>query len=87
LLLPALVLFGLEVAGRAGWMPRHLMPMPSDLLTTLLELAEGPLWKHVFASSARVFAGFSIGALLALVLGALVGFNPTLLTPKNFGGE
>lgn len=75
LLLPVLLLVTLETAGRAGWMPRHLMPMPTDLLATLIELGEGPLWKHVLASTLRVLSGFAIGAVLALGFGALVGFS------------
>ncbi len=75
LAIPVVLLAGLEIAGRAGWVPGYLMPMPSDLLVTLLELAEGPLWKHITASTLRVAAGFGIGALLALVFGAWVGLS------------
>lgn len=75
LAIPVLLLAALEVAGRAGWVPNYLMPMPSELLSTLLELAEGPLWKHIGASTGRVAAGFSIGAALALVFGAWVGLS------------
>src|SRR5450830_902890 len=73
--IPLALLALLEIAGRAGWVPGYLMPMPSDLLLTLLELAEGPLWKHIIASSLRVAAGFGIGTLLALVFGAWVGLS------------
>lgn len=75
LAIPVLLLASLEIAGRAGWVPNYLMPMPSELLSTLLELAEGPLWKHIGASTGRVAAGFGIGAALALVFGAWVGLS------------
>jgi sulfonate transport system permease protein len=75
LAIPVLLLAALEAAGRAGWVPNYLMPMPSELLSTLLELGEGPLWKHIGASTARVAAGFGIGAALALVFGAWVGLS------------
>lgn len=72
---PAAVLAVLEVAVRLGWVPAHLMPAPSDLFNTLLELADGPLWRHIGASAKRVFAGFVIGAVLAVAFGALVGLS------------
>ncbi|TCS36639.1 sulfonate transport system permease protein [Paucimonas lemoignei] len=75
LALPAVVLAGLEASVRLGWVPAHLMPAPSDLFYTLLELADGPLWRHIAASAKRVFAGFGIGAMLAIVFGALVGLS------------
>ncbi|RJG02892.1 ABC transporter permease [Noviherbaspirillum sedimenti] len=75
LVLPALILTLLEAAVRLGWVPAHLMPAPSQLLGTFQELAEGPLWQHIAASSKRVFAGFAIGTVLALALGAVVGLS------------
>ncbi len=75
LAIPLVLIAALEIAGRTGWVPGYLMPMPSDLLATLLELAEGPLWKHVTASSLRVAAGFGIGTVLALLFGAWVGLS------------
>lgn len=75
LVLPALVLAVLESAVRWGWVPAHLMPPPSQLLDTLQELAEGPLWQHIGASGWRVFSGFIVGSSLALLLGAWVGLS------------
>ncbi|WP_083438758.1 ABC transporter permease [Herbaspirillum autotrophicum] len=75
LVLPVILLAALEIAGRWGWIPGYLMPRPSELLTTLAELAEGPLWRHINASTLRVFAGFAIGGVLALIFGAWVGLS------------
>lgn len=77
-LLPAMLLAVLESVVRIGWIPAYLMPAPSELAVTLWELAEGPLWTHILASSLRVLAGFAIGASLALVLGSLVGLSRRL---------
>lgn len=76
--LPLLLLALLEAVVRAGWIAAYLMPAPSELWLSLLELAEGPLWTHILASSLRVAAGFAIGASLALLLGALVGISTRL---------
>ncbi|PZP22091.1 ABC transporter permease [Pseudomonas kuykendallii] len=78
LLVPALLLALLETVVRVGWIPPYLMPAPSELFVTLLELAEGPLWQHILASTLRVLLGFAIGASLALLLGSAVGISRRL---------
>ncbi len=75
LLLPALLLALGEAAVRLGWVGAQLLPAPSDIARTLLELAARGLAGHVLASSARVAAGFAIGASLALAVGSLVGLS------------
>ncbi|MFC5769060.1 ABC transporter permease [Thauera sinica] len=65
-----------EALVRAGWVSAHLLPPPSELLVTLADLAAGgQLFGHVLVSSVRVLAGFAIGALLALLVGAAVGLS------------
>ncbi|KAA3498258.1 ABC transporter permease [Rhizobium rhizogenes] len=63
----------LELFVRLGWVSPYVLPPPSELYETFLRLAEGPLWTNVAASTARVFVGFVIGSLLAVVVGSLVG--------------
>jgi len=73
---PVVVLLLLELASRAGWVPSNLLPPPSEVLGTLWWLLQqGSLFAHVAASTARVLAGFAIGAVLALSVGALVGLS------------
>jgi len=73
---PVLVLLLWELASRAGWVAPNLLPPPSEVLNTLVGfLQQGSLLSHVAASTARVFAGFAIGAVLALGVGALVGLS------------
>ncbi|SDH02160.1 sulfonate transport system permease protein [Pseudomonas flavescens] len=75
LVIPLLLIVFLEIVVRIGWVPSYQMPAPSEILLTLHELAEGPLWGHIGASLARVFAGFAIGAGLALLVAAWVGLS------------
>jgi len=73
---PLSVLLLLELASRAGWVAANLLPPPSEVLNTLWWLLQqGSLLSHVAASTARVLAGFAIGAVLALSVGALVGLS------------
>lgn len=78
LLLPLTALGLLEICVYSGWIPAHLMPAPSTLVLTFHELAAGPLWSHILASSQRVLLGFAIGSGLAILLGTLVGMSQRL---------
>ena len=85
LVVPALLLGGVEVAVRAGWVNGHLLPAPSDVVASLLDLGAAQVGGHVVASTLRVAIGFLIGALAALLVGALVGLSRTaeaLLDPS-----
>lgn len=75
---PVVLLALLETVVRLGWIPSYLMPAPSELAQSVLELAEGPLWEHILASTLRVLSGFAIGASLALLLGSAVGISQRL---------
>ncbi|CAN7315308.1 ABC transporter permease [Variovorax sp. LjRoot84] len=74
-LLPAGSLLLLELTVRLGAVPAHLLPPPSEIARTLVELSANGLGAHVLASTVRVFAGFATGALLAIGLGVLVGLD------------
>jgi sulfonate transport system permease protein len=75
-ILPVAVLAATEIAVRAGAVPSHLLPPPSEILRTLAAMAgQGELGSHVLASVARVFTGFGIGAALAVAAGAAVGLS------------
>lgn len=73
--LPVAIIAVLEAVVRLGWVPAYQMPAPSDVAVTLLDLAQGPLGKHIGASLLRVLIGFFIGASLALVFAAWVGLS------------
>lgn len=75
---PLLLLSLLEVAVRLEWVPRHLLPAPSDLVLTLRQLGQEVVMQHVLASSTRVAVGFAAGASLAMLVGAAVGLHKAL---------
>jgi len=75
LLLPVLFLALLEGAAAIELLPSRLFPPPSEIAKTILALASRGLAAHIAISSLRVALGFSIGALLAVAVGILVGVN------------
>ncbi len=85
-LLPLALLIIWEAVSRFGLIAQHLLPPPSALAETTLALArDGSLFTHIGVSSARVAAGFAIGAALGLIIGAVVALNRTasaLLDPS-----
>lgn len=74
-LLPGAALLAAEAGVRAGLVPANLLPAPSEIAATIVELARHGLAGHVAASVARVATGFVAGAALAILLGAAVGLN------------
>jgi sulfonate transport system permease protein len=74
-LLPVVALLLAEAAGRLGWVTSNLLPTPSDVVRALFDLGWQTVLGHVSASTARVAAGYAIGATLALALGSLVGLS------------
>jgi len=78
LLLPFAFLGLMEILVRTQVVPEHLVPAPSAIVETLWQLGGDRLGRHIGASSLRVFAGFAIGAALALVLGAAMGLSRRL---------
>ncbi|SHH62221.1 ABC transporter permease [Massilia sp. CF038] len=75
ILLPGAVLLLAEAGVRSGLIPANLLPAPSEIAGTLFYLVQNGLASHVISSTARVVAGFGIGAALAVVLGAAVALN------------
>jgi sulfonate transport system permease protein len=74
--LPVALLLLWEVLARTGVLRPNLLPAPSKVLATIVELARtGELWGHVGITLARVGAGFVLGAALATVLGAATGYS------------
>ncbi|EMR07289.1 Putative aliphatic sulfonates transport permease protein ssuC [Bhargavaea cecembensis DSE10] len=74
-ILPLALVIVWEALSRAGVFPAYQLPAPSVILSTITGMAQdGSLWSHVGITVYRVFAGFLIGALVAVVLGSVVGF-------------
>lgn len=52
----------------------HLIPPPSQVAATAIPMAEsGEIFRHVSISMIRVFVGFAVGSILAIVLGVIMG--------------
>jgi sulfonate transport system permease protein len=76
--IPLALLIIWEAVSRLGLIAPHLLPPPSTLAETTLALArDGSLFNHIGVSTARVAAGFAIGAALGLTIGAAVALHRT----------
>jgi sulfonate transport system permease protein len=76
-LVPALVLVLWEAAARLGLIAPQVLPAPSSVAETALDLARnGGLFVHLGVSLLRAVAGFLMGGTVGLALGILVGFSP-----------
>jgi sulfonate transport system permease protein len=75
LALPVGLALGWEIAVQLGLSNGRLVPPPSKLFATIVELARsGELWLHVRATLTRVAAGFGLGVISGTVLGAVSGY-------------
>lgn len=87
LLVPVVIALAWELGARAGLVSTRLLPPPSQIGATLVDLAaSGRLAPHVLSTLWRVWWGFLLGAGIATVLGVATGvsarfrrlFDPTL---------
>lgn len=74
-ILPLAALGLLEVSAHLGWIQARLLPPPSEVAQTLSALLDQGLLTHISASVARVFSGYAIGAVLAVLFGLFVGLS------------
>ena len=73
LIVPIAILALWELAGRAGQLPRYLVP-PSAILSSWWEMAsDGELLLHIGSSMFRQSLGFAIGATFGVTIGLLAG--------------
>ncbi|MBV9389854.1 MAG: ABC transporter permease [Chroococcidiopsidaceae cyanobacterium CP_BM_ER_R8_30] len=79
LILPTLLLILWEILVRVGVFPSNLLPAPSTIVFTLLDLAiSGELFHHIVITLYRIFLGFFIGSALATILGSLTGYSRSI---------
>ena len=65
-----------ELAVRAGLSQGRLVPPPSVIFDTFIELARtGELQRHALATSLRVAAGFGVGVFAGTIAGAITGYS------------
>jgi sulfonate transport system permease protein len=76
-IIPAVVVLLWETAARVGFIAPQVLPAPSSVLETAVNLARnGDLFVHLGVSLLRAAGGFVIGGTLGLALGVIVGFSP-----------
>jgi sulfonate transport system permease protein len=64
------------LAVRLGWSNGRLVPPPSVIFATFLELwRAGELQRHILVTTGRVAAGFAIGVVTGTVVGAIAGYS------------
>jgi sulfonate transport system permease protein len=75
LLLPVGLAVGWEIVVWLGLSSGRLVPPPSKIFATLVELARsGELSRHIIATLTRVAAGFALGVISGTLLGAISGY-------------
>jgi sulfonate transport system permease protein len=75
LLLPVGLALAWEIAVWCGLSNGRLVPPPSKIFATIVELARsGELARHILATLSRVLAGFGLGVIAGTVLGAISGY-------------
>src|SRR4030088_3146963 len=75
LLLPVGLALAWEIVVAMGWSSGRLVPPPTKLFATMMELARcGELARHIGATLTRVVAGFGLGVVAGTVLGAVSGY-------------
>jgi len=76
---PIMMLLLWEILVRLGVLDARFFPAPSTILETFLALvSDGSLWANTWASLQRLFWGFLLGGVPALVLGIAIGLNRPL---------
>ncbi|MEA2991000.1 MAG: sulfonate transport system permease protein [Alphaproteobacteria bacterium] len=76
LLLPLALALGWEIAVRMGLSTGRLLPPPSVIFNTFVDLAAtGELQRHALATLSRVAAGFVLGVTAGTIAGAITGYS------------
>jgi sulfonate transport system permease protein len=74
---PVLALIVWEFTSRLGWLDRTITSSPAEILAEIGRLlSTGQIWIHLWATFVRVFSGFGLGSVVALILGVLTGISP-----------
>src|SRR5258708_39721929 len=75
LLLPVGLALAWEIIVRLGLSSGRLVPPPTKLFATIVELARsGELTRHIIATLPRVVAGFCLVVMACTALGAVSGY-------------
>jgi sulfonate transport system permease protein len=76
LVVPVTLAAGWEIAVGMGLSSGRLLPPPSVIFDTFLDLAAtGELQRHALATLSRVAAGFAFGVMAGTIAGAITGYS------------
>ncbi len=76
---PLLLLAIWELVARMGWVPRWFLPVPTDVLKTLLDITlSGTLLDHVAISMVRATIGYVMAAVVGVSLGLLIAWSKVM---------
>lgn len=76
MVVPVALAAGWEAAVALGWSNGRLLPPPSRIWQTLVDLWQtGDLATHIIATTLRVAFGFALGVIGGTLLGALAGYS------------
>lgn len=75
-LLPLALLSTWQLAVSTGWLSSRILPAPSAVFASGVELVgSGELWQHLAISGWRALVGLAIGGGLGLLLGFITGLS------------
>ena len=66
------------LASRNQWMSEQILPAPSLVWNSAVELSQGELWSHLWISLQRLLWGLLAGITAGGILGAALGLSRTL---------
>lgn len=77
-----------QLSGSLGWVDPLLLPPPSDLWLTTLELLHSgyrqtPLWQHFAISTGRALLAFAVAIVVGVPLGLSMGLSPLFAAVLN----
>lgn len=77
--LPVILIAFWEFVAYRGWITPYTLPAPSRIVFTLISLIKDfTLFGHIAASIVRVFSGFAIAAISAVILGIVTALSKNL---------
>ncbi|ASR36571.1 taurine ABC transporter permease [Prauserella marina] len=73
---PVLLLVLWEIGTRSGLLDERFFPAPTSIFGQMITMIQdGQLWEHTGASIQRLFLGFWLGVIPALVIGIVMGLS------------
>lgn len=74
-ILPIILIAIWQLLSNIGVFPAYLFPSPIAVVESLGELSNnGELWAHIEITTYRVLAGFVVGSVAAIIVGAVTGY-------------